>query len=309
MDTCYLHPSRETGVSCSNCGRPICPDCMTPTPVGMRCPECSRHRTKTRTLQSMHVAPTATYVLIGICVVMWIGGMAAVTRNRQAYQDLELIGGAQVFPTGELIGVSQGEYWRLVTSGFLHAASPLHLLFNMYILYWLGQMLEPTLGHVRFLALYFTSLLGGSFGALLLSPADQPTVGASGAVFGLMAAAFVMQHARGIDPMQSGIGPVIILNLVLSFVIPNVSIGGHLGGLVGGALVALALERVPAVRRSPQLALAGCAVISAVAVVGAIAVADAKTQNLGLAVIGLWPKRGSVGGGVPSSQCRPQPAL
>jgi len=288
MATCYRHPSRETGVSCSNCGRPICPDCMTPTPVGMRCPECSRQRTKTRTLQSMHVAPTATYVLIGICVVMWIGGMAAGGENSQAYQDLELIGGAQVFPTGELIGVSQGEYWRLVTSGFLHAANPLHLLFNMYILYWLGQMLEPTLGHVRFLALYFTSLLGGSFGALLLSPANQPSLGASGAVFGLMGAAFVMQHARGIDPWRSGLGPVIALNLVLSFVIPNISIGGHLGGLAAGVLVALALEHVPAVRRSQGMAVAGCAVIAAVAVVASIAVADAKTPDLSQAVLGLF---------------------
>ena len=158
----------------------------------------------------------------------------------------------------------------------------------MYILYWLGQMLEPSLGHAKFLALYFTSLLAGSFGALLLAPADQPTVGASGAVFGLMGAAFVMQHARGINPMQSGIGAVIILNLVLSFLIPNVSIGGHLGGLVGGTLVALAMEYVPAVRRSPQLAYAGCAVVSAVAVFGAITVADQKTQNLGLALIGLF---------------------
>ena len=114
------------------------------------------------------------------------------------------------------------------------------------------------------------------------------TVGASGAVFGLMGAAFVLQRARGIDPMQSGIGPIILINLALGFVIPNVSIGGHLGGLAGGTLVALALEYVPAIRRSPNLAYAGCALISAVAVAGAIAVADAKTDNLGLAVIGLF---------------------
>jgi membrane associated rhomboid family serine protease len=288
MATCYRHPSRETGVSCSNCGRAICPDCMTPTPVGMRCPECSRQKTKTRTIRTMHVEPTATYVLIAVNVLMWIGTvLAGGGANGQAYQDLQLVG-VDFDPTaGHLVGVSQGDYWRLITGGFLHAPNPLHILFNMYILYWIGRMLEPALGHVKFLALYFTSLLAGSFGALLLAPADQPTVGASGAVFGLMAAAFVMQMARGIDPMQSGIGPVILLNLVLSFVIPNVSIGGHLGGLVGGALVALAMERVPAVQRSQGLALAGCALISAVAVIGSIAVADAKTENLGLAVVRL----------------------
>src|SRR6185436_423432 len=114
---------------------------------------------------------------------------------------------------------------------------------NMYILYWLGQMIEPALGHLRFTALYFASLIAGSFGALLLSP-DRLTVGASGAVFGLMGAAFVMQHARGINPWQSGLGPVILFNLAFSFIVPNISIGGHLGGLVGGALAAFLMERV-----------------------------------------------------------------
>jgi membrane associated rhomboid family serine protease len=289
MATCYRHPSRETGVSCSNCGNPICPDCMTPTPVGMRCPDCARQKTKTRTVRSMHADPTATYVLIAVNALMWIGTvLAGGGTNGSAYQDLQLVGVSFDPSAGGLVGVSQGEYWRLISGGFLHAANPLHILFNMYILYWLGQMLEPALGHAKFLALYFTSLLAGSFGALLLSPANQPTVGASGAVFGLMGAAFVMQHARGINPMQSGLGAVIILNLVLSFLIPNVSIGGHVGGLVGGTLVALALEYVPAVRRSPNLAFAGCALISAVAVVGAIAVADQKTENLGVALIGLF---------------------
>jgi membrane associated rhomboid family serine protease len=288
MATCYRHSSRETGVSCSSCGRPICPDCMTPTPVGMRCPECSRQSTKTRTLRSMHVDPIATYALIGVCVVLWVGTvLAGGGTNGKAYVDLELIGGAQTFG-GDWIGVSQGEYWRLVTSGFLHAANPLHLLFNMYILYWLGLMLEPVLGHVRFLALYFACLLAGSFGALLLSPANQPTVGASGAVFGLMGAAFVIQHARGMDPWRSGLGAVIALNLVLSFLIPNVSIGAHIGGLVAGALIGLALERLPAVQRSQSLAVAGCVLLAAVAVVGAIAVADAKTEDLQQALIGVF---------------------
>jgi membrane associated rhomboid family serine protease len=151
----------------------------------------------------------------------------------------------------------------------------------MYVLYWLGSELEPTLGRTRFLALYFTSLLAGSFGALLLTDPREGTVGASGAVFGLLAAGFIMQRARGIDPMRSGIGPVILLNLAITF-FPglNISIGGHLGGLVGGALAAFALERLPVLRRSAALPLLGCAAIAAVAVVGAIAVADAKTSDL-----------------------------
>jgi membrane associated rhomboid family serine protease len=289
MATCYRHSSRETGVSCSNCGNPICPDCMTPTPVGMRCPDCSRQKTKTRTVRTMHVDPTATYVLIAVNALMWIGTvLAGGGEGGTAYQDLELLAGRPDFLTGDFIGVSQGEYWRLITGGFLHAANPLHILFNMYILYWLGQMLEPSLGHVRFVALYFASLLAGAFGALLLTPVTRGTVGASGAVFGLMAAAFVMQQARGINPMQTGVGPIILLNLALSFLIPNVSIGGHIGGLVGGALAALALERIPAVRRSQAMGVAACAVVGLVAAVGAILVADAKTEaRFPQAVLGL----------------------
>src|SRR3954454_23848636 len=292
MATCYRHPSRETGVSCSNCGNPICPDCMTPTPVGMRCPDCARQKTKTRAMRSMNADPTATYVLIAVNVLMWIGTvLAGGGTHGSAYQDLELVGVSFDPSAGGLAGVSQGEYWRLISGGFLHAANPLHILFNMYILYWLGQMLEPALGHAKFLALYFTSLLGGSFGALLLSPANQPSLGASGAVFGLMGAAFVMQHARGIDPWRSGLGPVIALNLVLSFVIPNISIGGHLGGLAAGVLVALALEHVPAVRRSQAMAVAGCVLIAAVAVLGSGRGADAKPRASARPPVGLSPGR------------------
>ena len=238
MNTCYRHPQRETGVSCSNCGNPICPDCMTSTPVGMRCPECSRDRTKVRTVRSLGTEPYATYALIAINVLVFIGSSAAGSSLAGGG------GGGQLFRDGALvgIGVADGQWWRLVTSGFLHSGI-LHLLFNMYVLYWLGTMLEPSLGRARFLGLYFASLLAGALGALLLSSANTFTVGASGAVFGLMGGAFVLQRAQGIDPMSSGIGPVILLNLGIGFLIPNISIGGHIGGLVGGALAGLLIDR------------------------------------------------------------------
>jgi len=267
MATCYRHPSRETGVSCSNCGNPICPDCMTATPVGMRCPECARQRTPVRTLRSMHVDPTVTYVLIAVNVLLFIGtsaggsSLAGGSGGGAVFRDLALYGPA----------IDQGgEYWRLVTGGFLHAGI-FHIFFNMYILYWLGTMLEPGLGHVRFAALYLASLLAGSFGALLLKP-DAVTVGASGAVFGLLGAAFVFQRLRGMNPMQSGIGPLILLNLAIGF-IPglNISIGGHLGGLAGGALAAFAMERLG--RRGIVAAVLACAGVGAAAVAGALAVA------------------------------------
>jgi membrane associated rhomboid family serine protease len=272
MATCYRHPSRETGVSCSNCGKPICPDCMTTTPVGMRCPDCAGRKTKVHTVRSMHVDPTATYVLIAINVLLWFGSGASFSGggNTQVFNDLALWGPA--------IDIGH-DYWRLITGGFLHAGL-IHIGFNMYILYWLGTMLEPSLGHARFLALYFASLLSGSFGALLLSP-NEVTVGASGAVFGLMGAAFVLQRARGVDPMQSGIGPVILLNLAISFIIPNISIGGHLGGLIGGALAALAMEQLGRSRRGIALQIAACVVVGLVAAVAGIAVSGRNSPFAG----------------------------
>jgi membrane associated rhomboid family serine protease len=276
MATCYRHPSRETGVSCSNCGKAICPDCMTTTPVGMRCPDCAGKKQRVHTMRSMHVDPIATYVLIGINVLLFLGsggGGSIVTGSggsSQVFRDLALWGPA----------IDLGhDYWRLVTAGFLHSGL-LHIGFNMYILYWLGTMLEPSLGHVRFVALYFASLLAGSFGALLLNP-NAVTVGASGAVFGLMGAAFVLQGARGIDPMQSGIGPVILFNLVLSFVIPNISIGGHLGGLVGGAAAAFAMERLADRRPGIAAPIAACVAVGAIAVVAAIVAAGRSSPFAG----------------------------
>ena len=268
MAVCYRHPGRETGVSCSNCGRPICPDCMTSTPVGMRCPECSRQKTPVRTMRNVYAQPTVTYVLIGICVLLYLG---ARVSDSPVFVDLGTIGSGVTFE-GQVIGVAEGEYWRLVTGAFLHDGI-LHIAFNMYILYWLGTMLEPMMGHVRFSALYFASLLAGSFGAIAMKP-HALTVGASGAVFGLMAAAFIFQRARGIDPWRSGLGPVILLNLALPFVFTNlnISIGGHIGGLIGGAIAALAIERLGAMRRGDLLPVLACAAVGAVSVVGAIVV-------------------------------------
>jgi len=128
--------------------------------------------------------------------------------------------------------VGDGEWWRLVTGGFLHA-NLVHIGFNMFLLWLLGSELEPFLGRLRFGLLYATSLLAGSFGVMLLAP-HQPTVGASGAVFGLMGAMVVAQRALGIDPWQSGIGSLVAINLVFTFLVPNISIGGHLGGLLLG---------------------------------------------------------------------------
>jgi membrane associated rhomboid family serine protease len=244
---------------------------MTPSPVGMRCPECARQRTRVTTAEAVRtggaVQPIVTYALIAICVVAFVGEMAG-----GAGLGFGRAGGTFV-EKGALFGPSisiNHEYWRLVTSGFLHAGF-LHIAFNMYLLWYLGRLLEPAMGHVRFAAIYFTSLLAGSFGALLLEP-NSVTIGASGAVFGLMGAAVVEFRRRGIGLLESGIGVLILLNLGLSFIVPGIAIGGHIGGLIGGVLAALAIN-LGARFRSLALSLAGCVALSAVAVMGALAVA------------------------------------
>jgi len=209
---------------------------MTSTSVGMRCPECSKERTQVRTVRTLTGQPTLTYVLIGINVVVFLGtilsGAGAIRGG----------GGSLLFDAGAVNGpdVARGEVWRIVTAGFLHGGF-FHLFLNMFGLYILGGILEPAIGRVRFALIYFVSLIAGSFGALLLSP-DVNTVGASGAIFGLMGAAFVVMRSRGINPLESGLGLILGLNLLITFLNPGrISIGGHLGGLVGGALAALLL--------------------------------------------------------------------
>jgi membrane associated rhomboid family serine protease len=260
-ETCYRHPRRETGVHCSNCGRPICPDCMTPTPVGMRCPECSRQRTQVRTLRSTSTEPTLTYVIIAINVLVFLAQMSTGAGGLNATS-------GTVFSDGALYGplVADGDWWRIVTGGFLHGGL-LHIAFNMYFVYFLGVLIEPAIGKLRFGALYCVSLLGGSLGALLVS-FNSPVVGASGAAFGLLAAGIVFMRSRGIDPMQSGLGITLVLNLGITFLIPGISIGGHIGGLVAGVVAGLLLFEVGDRRnmRTPALvATIGLGVALAVA--------------------------------------------
>src|ERR1700730_10154411 len=274
MATCYRHPSRETGVACSNCGRPICPDCMTTTPVGMRCPECSRQRTKVHTLRASVRRPEVTLALIAINVVAYLAeGKLSATGGgvgNSVYREGALLGSSEV-PGFVGQGVAHGQWWRIITGGFLHE-NLIHIGFNMYVLYVLGQMLEPALGRLKFGLVYAVSLLTGSLGALLVSP-HAVTVGASGAVFGLMGAAAMEMRARQIPVMQSGIGGLILINLIISFTLPGISWGGHIGGLIGGALAAIAIQ-LGARYRSQALALACCALIGVVGFAGSVLAAS-----------------------------------
>ncbi len=242
---------------------------MTTTPVGMRCPECARQSTKVRTAASLSGEPTLTYVLIGINVAVALGAFlsgASATGGGGIGQSSLLADGAV-----SRFWIDQGEYWRLLTAGFLHTGL-IHLMFNMFALYVLGSMLETTVGRLRFGLIYFVSLLAGSYGALLFEP-EAATAGASGAIFGLMGAAVVVMRNRGINPMESGIGLWIGLNLLITFTIPGISIGGHIGGLVGGVLAALAMyELVPRMRAPESLGMLIAVAIGVASIVGSIVV-------------------------------------
>lgn len=279
--TCYRHPTRETGVSCSSCGRPICPDCMTPTPVGMRCPECSKQRTEVRTARNLTADPTLTYALIGINVIVFLAEMLTGTGTRVGgtLADEFALVGAQI-QNGAVVGVADGQWYRLITGGFLHA-NFIHIGFNMYLLYLLGTMMEPAIGKVRFGALYFTSMLGGSLGVMLLDP-FQVTVGASGAVFGLIAAGFLVERSQGLGLFQSSLGMLLVLNLVITFIIPNISIGGHIGGMiVGGICGYLMLVWAPgqSSKQAGNIALGATIAIGLAAAAGAIWAADYAVTN------------------------------
>jgi membrane associated rhomboid family serine protease len=271
--TCYRHPSRETGVSCSNCGRPICPDCMTSTPVGMRCPDCARQTTKVRAGPGAF-SPTAgkmpaTITLIAINVIVFVIELAGGGSG-------SISGGGSVIHDAGLRGpdVANGDWWRVITGGFLHAGF-LHLLLNMYVLYVAGSILEPAIGTPRFLGIYFVSLIAGSLGALIVDP-NSLTVGASGAIFGLMAAVVVIARGRGVEQIASQFGLFIVLNLVLTFSISGISVGGHIGGLIAGtvaALLVLFVERRMSGRAGFGLELAGMVLMIAATFAGALAVA------------------------------------
>jgi membrane associated rhomboid family serine protease len=238
---CYRHPDRETMVSCSECGRPICGDCMTFAPVGIRCPDHSGQAQGTARVTGG--IRRASYEGTGAVVTKLL-----VTLNVGIYL-LELAAGGEIngtnnriYENGALYGplVADGDWWRLFTAAFLHYG-PIHLAFNMLALWWFGSAVEMVLGRGRYLLLYLVSGLAGSAGALIFAP-NAVTVGASGAIFGIFGAAFVLER-QGTGVFGGGALGIIVINLVFTFAIPGISIGGHLGGLVGGALGMLALSR------------------------------------------------------------------
>jgi membrane associated rhomboid family serine protease len=253
---------------------------MTPTSVGMRCPECARDRTKVRTAANVRnrVARgsglsrySITEILLAINVIAFLAEVAT---------GLPLLGvnGGQaghVFVDGMLVGPyihgRQDEPYRLLTSAFLHDGL-IHIAFNMWFLWVVGNALERGIGRRPYAAIYGASIFAGSFGALVFQP-NIASVGASGALFGLFGALLVLANRRGISIWQSGLGATLVLNILISLSIPNISIGAHAGGLVGGVILGWLYVELAERRGRRAVFYAGCAVLAVAAIAGSYAVA------------------------------------
>ncbi|MFB9461238.1 rhomboid family intramembrane serine protease [Streptomyces cinereospinus] len=267
---CYRHPGRETGVRCTRCERPICPDCMVSASVGFQCPECVRGAAGTghapgasrpRTLAGGTVAADPrllTKILIGISLAVFL----LVQFRPSVLDGLVLVGAWPPAPWGPTEGVAEGEWYRLVTSMFAHEAI-WHVAFNMLSLWWLGGPLEAALGRARFLALYLVSGLAGSALTYLLAAPTTASLGASGAVFGLFGATAVLMRRLNYD-----MRPVLVLlaiNLIFTFTWSNIAWQAHIGGLVGGLVIGYAMVHAPRERRA-LVQYGACALMLAVVV-------------------------------------------
>ncbi len=261
VPVCYRHGDRETYVRCVRCDRPICPDCMRAASVGFQCPECVREGAKSirqpRTSFGGRVTRNdnnVTLSLIGINLAVYVvAGLtnpAALTRmiGTTLHERFALVG----------VQVAEGEFYRLVTSAFLHYG-PLHIAFNMYALWLFGQELERLYGRVRFTVLYFVSALGGGVLAYLVTNPHDQLAGASGAVFGLFGAYFIT--ARKLGLRTGGILALVGINLVFGFVVPNIGWTAHIGGLITGAAMAAVIAYAPRGARRDLVQIAGTALI------------------------------------------------
>jgi membrane associated rhomboid family serine protease len=253
IPTCFRHPGRETYVSCVRCGRPACPDCLRSAAVGQQCVECIRQGNRgTRQAAGVfggRVTSNAavTWTLVGINVLLYVVELAHSSLGN----DWAMLGGA--ISGGRVIGVAGGQWYRLITAAFLPppglgGLGPLDIVFNMWALIFVGPALERMLGRARFLTVYLVSALGGSVLFYYLAPVNEPALGASGAIFGLFGAWFVLSRRLRLDSRQVVL--LIVLNLVISFVVPDIAWQAHLGGLIAGGALTAAFAYAPRQNRA-----------------------------------------------------------
>ncbi len=268
---CYRHPDRATRLRCSECDRPICAECSHDSAVGQRCPECARPQGRHRVVDARRTvvgSPTfatapVSYTIIAIAVTLFVAGFVS------AQIDEELL---VRFASANWL-IEDGEWWRVFTAAFLHGGV-LHILFNMYVLYLFGPRMEMQVGSVPFALLYFASAAGGGAASYLLGPTVQVSVGASGAIFGLFGAwiyvAYRLRESPGGREMFNQLGFLLLINLALPFLVPNIDWRAHLGGLVTGVAIAALWSQFARGRSNAILRrslIAGAALVGIVALI------------------------------------------
>jgi membrane associated rhomboid family serine protease len=271
VPVCYRHPGRQTYVSCVRCGRPACPDCLRPAAVGHQCVDCIKggnqgvRRATGQFGGSVVAGARVTWCLIGLNIVLYIVQLA----HPNLANDWQMIGGA-VGSGGQLVGVATGQWYRMITSAFLPGTGNLgilDILFNMWALFIVGPALERVLGAVRYLAVYLISAIGGSVLYYFLVQPNQPALGASGAIFGLFGAWFVLSRRMGLDSRQVIL--LIVLNLGIGFAVPFIAWQAHVGGLIAGGLLTAAYAYAPRQNRTVIQVLATLAML-AILIVGVL---------------------------------------
>ncbi|GAA4101661.1 rhomboid family intramembrane serine protease [Streptomyces hundungensis] len=271
--SCYRHPGVPTAIRCTRCERPICPECMISASVGFQCPECVRSGSGTGHAPTANQPRTVaggvlakgdpqllTKLLIGINIALFLVQQVVGYRFTDAFY---LLGQAGVPGFGGVQGVAEGQWYRLLTSMFLHGGYA-HIGFNMLSLWWIGGPLEAALGRARYLALYFVSGLAGGALTYLLTASNAPSLGASGAIFGLFGAMAVLMRRMKYD-MRPVIG-LLVVNLIFTFAWSGIAWQAHVGGLVAGVLLGIGMVHAPAERRS-LVQWGSCAAVLAVSVV------------------------------------------
>jgi membrane associated rhomboid family serine protease len=281
-NVCYRHPDRQSYILCQRCGKTVCPECSVQAAVGVHCVDCAREARAggqytrrpalVRAARSMSRSsgnPIVTYAIIAVTVFVFVLQLVPALGVTSALQ----FAGAYVQPdAGYAVGLQP---WRLLTYALVHTpfsiTSPfsiLHILFNMYSLYIFGRILEPMVGHLRFLALYLIAAIGGAIAVDLLNDPGAGVIGASGAIFGLMAAFFII--ARRLGGNTSQLVVLVVLNLAIGFLVPGISWQAHIGGLVAGALVGLIYIETRQRQRQPVQILLTAGVFVALVAVGII---------------------------------------
>jgi membrane associated rhomboid family serine protease len=276
MPSCVRHPDRPTGLRCTRCDRPACPDCLVEASVGYQCVDCvNQGRRQVR--QGTTVAgaqPTGKPVVMPVLIALNVAIFGVTVAQAGSVMQNAL---SELFVDWALYPflVADGQWWRLITAGFLHVG-PIHLALNMVALYILGRDLEPVLGRLRFTAVYLISLLGGGVAVFVFGELTRPVAGASGAVFGLMGGLAVVVFRLRLNPT-----PVLILigiTVFLSFRIENISVLGHFGGLIVGAIATAAMVYAP--RQSRTAWQVGTLVLLTVALVGLALIRDAQLGQM-----------------------------